>query len=358
MAYYRAGHKGSTVTIAAVAAAASLLASTLFFVRVLRWGIVGALLAQTLIYGLLAAFLLVYIAANVKLGVSLRLTWRLARFGLPLILVMSGGLITQTSALYFLSHYKGLEEVGIYSLGLKLAGIVEMVLILPFEMAYEPFVYGQIGHPDLWNAISRLLTYLMVAFTFFASGVVFIARDLLPLIAPPAFSPAYLITFLVLPALAFRGVYYVGESLLFLEQRTDIAGTVVTCFSLLSVLLNYLLISQWGMYGASLVFIFTTVGAGATVMRIGLRMAPVRIEWDRLCAAALLLFGFLGAVYSLRGESALVYYSAAPALMCLGALALFATGFIREDERRAMRHVVGAVYDRAYFANSEKNVRS
>jgi O-antigen/teichoic acid export membrane protein len=317
----------------------------------MRWGIVGALLAQTLIYGLLAAFLLLHIAATVKLGVSLRLTWRLVRFGLPLILVMGGGLITQTSALYFLSHFKGLEEAGIYSLGLKLAAIVEMVLILPFEMAYEPFVYGQIGHPALWNAISRLLTYLTAAFTLLASGIGLIARDLLPLIAPPAFSPAYLITFLALPAFAFRGVYYVGESLLFLEQRTDIAGTAVTAFGLLSVLLNYLLISRWGMYGASLVFIFTTVGTGVTVMRIGLRMAPVRIEWDRLCGAALLLFGFLTAVYSLRGGSALVYYSAAPVLMCLGALALFAAGFIREDEKRAMRNVlrrmqrVGTVLD-------------
>jgi O-antigen/teichoic acid export membrane protein len=346
------------VTVATSAAAAALLASTLFFVGIMHWGIVGALLAQTLIYGLLAVFLMVKIAGNVKLQVSLRLTWTLVRFGVPLILVMGGGLITQTSALYFLSHFKGLEEVGIYSLGFKLAAIVEMVLILPFEMAYEPFVYGQIGHPDLWNAISRLLTYLMVAFTFFASGVVFIARDLLPLIAPPAFSPAYLITLLVLPALAFRGVYYIGESLLFVEQRTDVAGTVVTCFSLLSVLFNYLLIMRWGIYGASLVFIFTTVATALTVMRFGLRMAPVRIEWDRLCGAALLLFGFLATVYSLRTESALVYYSAASAFMCLGALALFATGFIREDERRTLRHFVNAVYDRAHFADYRKNVRS
>jgi O-antigen/teichoic acid export membrane protein len=341
MSYYRAEHKGVSVTLANVCTAVGLFVLTGVLVRLMHWGIDGALIAQTVSYGLLSLFFLIDIASKIHLGISARLILSLIRFGLPLILVMSGTLATQTSALYFLSHFGGLAQVGIYSLGFKLAAVADMILILPFQMAYEPFVYGQIGEPRLWRTISRLLTYLMLAFTFLASAIVFIARDALVLIAPSTFSPAYLITFLVVPTLAFKGVYYIGESLLFIEKRTDIAGTVVTFFSLLSIGLNYLCIRQWGMFGAAAVSMFTTVSTGAVAMRIGLSFAPVRIERDRLCAAAALLFGLLAVVYAVQSEGAVVYYSTVPVAMCVGALALFISGFIRSDEKRILLQLIG-----------------
>jgi O-antigen/teichoic acid export membrane protein len=337
MTYYRAGHKGLQVTLASVGGAVALIAVTAVLVRYMRWGIQGALLAQALIYGLLAGSFLLIICRRIRLSVSLTLTWSLVRFGLPLILVMSGGLLTQTSALYFLSYVKGLEAAGIYSLGFKMAAIAEMVLILPFEMAYEPFVYGHIGHPALWKTISSLLTYLMTAFAFIACAIVFAARDTLPLIAPAAFGPAYLIIFLILPALAFRGVYYIGESLLFVEKRTDIACTVVMICALLSVLLNYLFIWRWGMYGAAAVYVISTVCTGAFVLKLGLRRAPVPLEHNRLWAAAMLGAGFLLTVYSLRTTSNAMYYSIVPLVVFAATLGLYASRFIHQNERHMIR---------------------
>ena len=339
--YYRAGQDGMKVTLANLAGAASLILLTMIFLRVLHLGVHGALLAQAIIYGLLTAFLFVTISSRIVMGVSLSLAWDLIRFGLPLILVMAGGLIIQTSGLYFVSYFRGLEEVGVYSLGAKMAQIAEMVLILPFVMAYEPFVYSHIGDLRLWTAISRLLTYLMMAFAFVACGIVFIARGVLPIIAPPAYSSAYLVIFLTLPSLAFRGVYYIGESLLFIEKKTHLVGSVVTTFTVAGVALNYVLIWRWGMYGAVAAFALTTVCIGATVLKMGLGMSLVRIERKRLCVAATLLFGFLATVYALHNASDYVYYSVVPSSVCVGTLLLYASSFIKEDERRAIQAFFG-----------------
>jgi O-antigen/teichoic acid export membrane protein len=337
MGYYRAGHKGLQVTVASLGAALLLLLLSTVFLKVLGLGIQGALLAQAIIYGLLAAFALIVISGNVKLGISLRLLWNLIRFGLPLILVMAGGLVSQSSAFYLLSYFRGLDQVGIYSLGLKMAQIVEMVLILPWQMAYEPFVYGHIGDSKLFQAISRLLTYIITAFAFIAFGIVFVARDVLPRIAPPAFSGAYIVTFAVIPALAFRAVYYVGESLLFLEKRTDIAGSVVTSLTLLSIALNYFLISRWGMNGAAAVFVFTTISTGAIVMKLGLKMVPIRIDRSRLLVVSMLLFAFLSIVYAFRATPNYVYYTVLPGVGFAAAVLLYASSFLQNDERRAIQ---------------------
>jgi len=341
--YYRAGEKGLKVTIASLASAVSLIVLTTIFLRVLKLGIEGALLAQTLVYGVLCVFLLLSIVAQTKLRISLPLSWKLVKFGLPLILVMSGSLVTQGTAFYFLSYFGGLDQVGIYSLGMKIALIVEMLLILPFQMAYEPFVYGHTGDPELWNAMSRLLTYSVTALAFFAAAIAFAARDLLVLMAPPAFGAAYPVIFIILPALAFRPVYYVGESLLLLEKRTDMAATIVTAFTAVSIALNYFFISWWGMYGAAAAMSLTMAGTGAAAIKLGLGMAPIRLEKDRLAVAGMLLVGFLFFIHVFRTTSPYVYHIVVPLGICSALALLYASRFIKDDERRVIESFIGRV---------------
>src|SRR5262249_30697350 len=148
---------------------------------------------------------------------------------------------------------------------------------------------------------------------------------------------------LVLPPLAFRGIYYFGESLLYIEKRTDLAGSIVMAFTLLSVFLNYVLIYHLGMYGAIVVYGLTTIAIGAVAMAVGLRMSPLRIELGRLAVAALLMFALLGAVYALRDASNATYYSTIPLAASAGALLLYTSSFIRTDERRAIESFFGGL---------------
>jgi O-antigen/teichoic acid export membrane protein len=340
LGYYRAENKGLNVTLSTIAAAVSLIGLTAVFLRVLRLGIQGALIAQTIVYGALAVFLLTFIAARNRLRVSLPLSWKVIKFGLPLIVVVSGSLITQGTAFYFLSHFAGLEQVGIYSLGMKIALAVEMVLILPLQMAYEPFVYRQKVDERLWNAITRLLTYSTVTFAFTAAAVAFVARDLLPWIAPPVFGSAYPIIFLILPALAFRSVYYIGESLLLLDNRTDLAATIVSGFTLASIFLNYFFISWWGIYGAACAMSLTVAGTGIAAMKLGLRRAPLQLEKDRLLVASLLLLGFLSVVYTFHAASSYLYYTVVPATVLAAIVLLYISKFLREDERHVIQSLL------------------
>src|SRR5437667_7741005 len=108
------------------------------------------------------------------------------------------GSVTQGTAFYFLSYFSGLESVAMYSLGMKIAQIPYMMVILPFQTAYEPFVYGQKDTAQLRRAISRLLSYLLVAFAFVAFAVLFFTPGLLQLIAPPQYAGAWIVVLLIL----------------------------------------------------------------------------------------------------------------------------------------------------------------
>lgn len=339
LSYYRARNEGMKFMIASGTAALLLIVTNFMFLKIFDQGVKGALIAQIISYGGLWLIVSLIVISKTGIGMSVRLMRKVIRFGFPLVFAMSGDCITDLSAYYFLSYFSSLEQVAIYSLGYRIAQISIIVLILPFHLAYEPFVYANINMQGISATIAKLLTYLMLCFAFVAFCITFFSRDLLPLIAPPEYSPAYLVIFLMLPALAFRGVYYVGESLLHVKMKTHITGTTVTVLTVLSVILNYLLIPKYGMYGAIFVFNFTFISIAVLLMIMGIKSFPIPLEVNRLIISVAILFFFLLLVFLLSGTNTYIYYSIIPFVFFAGLAFLYFGTFFSEHEKAAIKGV-------------------
>lgn len=156
--YYRARNEGFKFVVVNLAVLILVIATNFVFLRILKQGVKGALMAQVVTYGSLWFVILIGLIAKTGLGFSMELTRRLFWFSFPLLFAMLGNLVMDTSIVYFLSYFRGLEQVAVYSLGYKIAQISGMILILPFQLAYEPFVYGNLDNPRIKAAISKLLT--------------------------------------------------------------------------------------------------------------------------------------------------------------------------------------------------------
>ena len=79
---------------------------------------------------------------------------------------MSGIFLIGVMSTYMLSYFSGLEAVAIYTLGSRFAYICVVVLILPFQLAYQPFIFSYLDKPDIKKTISRIFTYLLLAITY------------------------------------------------------------------------------------------------------------------------------------------------------------------------------------------------
>ena len=348
IAYYRARNEAVKFMVACLSAFMTLLVLNLIFLVVFHKGIKGVLMAQIVTYGGLWLFVLLNVLSKTGLGASKQIIMKLLRFSFPLVFAMSGFVVSDVSAVYLLSYFLSLEQVSIYSLGYKIASISGIVLILPFQLAYEPFVYANIKTPGIQTAIANMLTYLMLCFAFIAFGIVFLFRDLLGVIAPPEYYPAYSVIFLILPAMAFRGVYYVGESLLNINKQTQFVGTTVAVTTVISVILNYILIQLWGMYGAIVVFNFMLISTALVLMIRGTKCFPIPIEWRRLGTVAIFLASFLLLVFSLREANHYAYYSITLVVAC-GSLAFFYFGsFCDTRERMAIGSLVQGIQSKLF----------
>ncbi|MCK4789003.1 MAG: oligosaccharide flippase family protein, partial [Desulfobacteraceae bacterium] len=160
LAYYRARNEGLKFMLASGSAPVLLILTNLVFLLILHQGVKGALMAQIITYGGLWLFVSLNVFSKIGVRISMQLISKLLRFSLPLVFVMSGDLITDASAMYLLSYFSSLEDVAIYSLGYKIAQIGIVAFILPFQLAYEPFIYANINTPGVRLTIAKLLSYL------------------------------------------------------------------------------------------------------------------------------------------------------------------------------------------------------
>jgi O-antigen/teichoic acid export membrane protein len=319
--------------ITGLISAGILMVTSYIFLYVLRMGIMGALWAKIATYTIILLPISFDIFSRTGVRISFSLLPTLARFGFPLVFSMSSELIITGASVYFLSLFSGLEAVAIYSLGLKLAMALGIILILPFHMSFQPFIFASLDSPNVKKQMSQLLTYLILAISGASFCILFGSRLLLPYIAPPAYSSAYSVILLLLPGMACIGIYYFAETLLIAARKTYIIGFTMTIFAIFCVVLNYSLIPALGWYGAIIASNVCSVLIGSTLLIIGIKKFPTPIEWERICTAAGLLIFLLFVFFMVRNTNLILFSVITLSAALGGVLMLFSFHFFHNDEK-------------------------
>jgi len=340
MSYYRAEDKALQFMVTGISSSLFLILANGVFLYGFNLGVKGALWASLATYLILLVLLSWDIFSKTGIGISWSLIPSLLHFGFPLVFSNFALLIMGGASIYFLSYYLGLESVAIFSLGSKLASVLVMALILPFQLAVEPFVFTNLSRANIKGIISKMMTYLFLAIIFMFFIILFGSRILLPLIAPPAYSPAFLIILFLLPGTAFIGIYYIGQTLLGAVKKNHILGFIMTIFVIISILLNYLLIPMMGLYGAVVVTNLSYIFAGVTIFDLGKKYFPFTIEWKRISiCGGIIVFFFL--LFFLLAKANLLIFTALSLLACLGSIViLFRLQFFSSEEKTLLKELL------------------
>jgi O-antigen/teichoic acid export membrane protein len=340
MSYYRVQNQALRFSIVGISLALTLVAANFILLRVLSLGIRGVLLAYILTYGAGLLFVSCDVLRKTGVGISFALMPRLLRFGFPLVFSMAGNTAIGAVGIYLLSYFAGLESVAIYALGWKLAGLMTVILIYPFSLAFEPYVFASLDSADIKAKLSRLLTYLVLGITLMSFVLLVGSRILLPLIAPPQYGPSYMVILLLVPGMTFTAMYYFGGALITAVQRTYLMGLTMTIGAIMSLLLNRALIPPMRWYGAVIAFDVTYILVGAALFVLGRKMFPMPVQWKRIgiSVGLLTLFFF---VFFMISDTNIVFFAAITLLVALaGVVILFAFRFFHSDEIIAIKKLI------------------
>jgi O-antigen/teichoic acid export membrane protein len=304
--------------------AAKLIATlslTIWFVVKLRLGIFGVLSANLIATGVLTIGLAAYTFRTTGFHFSLPIFQTLSRFGAPVVAWSVGSFILTFSDRYFLNHYAGAGEVGVYSLAYKFSFLLSAFAVAPFSQVWEPRRFAIAQNPDAGEIYRRMFFYLNLALVGGAVGILLFVRDVLGMMVDPAYLPAARVVPLLLVTTIIQqwtGYCNLG---LYLKNATHLYGWSAVIGVVAALGLNALLIPRYGVLGA----------AWATVIAYAIRFVPVYLfsqaryhipyDWAKVAE----LCAILGAAWGARGLADAAHLPVAGSLAVSAAILAAAT---------------------------------
>jgi O-antigen/teichoic acid export membrane protein len=259
--------------------------ATLVLVVALDAGPIGV------IVGNFTGTLLVYFALvgyrREQLGLQFdrRLFREMNRFGMPLVPTALFLWVTNFSDRLFLARLADTTEVGLYSVGVRIASAM-VLMITAFRLAWPAFAYSIDDDREARRTYAFVLTYVVLVTTWVATVLALLSPWLVRWIAAPAFESASR----VVGPLAFAAVAFAGYIVVAIgvgrAKRTQFNWVVTGAAAAINVALNLLLIPPYGMMGAAI----ATIAAYAT-MFFGMvwwsqHVYPIAYQWRRIATAA------------------------------------------------------------------------
>jgi O-antigen/teichoic acid export membrane protein len=333
-ALFRVEERSLQFAIASIANVLITVCAMVLAIAVFHWGAVGLIVGN--FTGTLVVYLALLAYRTEQLGLEFdrNLFRGMQRFGMPLVPSALALWAINFIDREFVIWYKGAAENGVYSVAVKIAGVITFVMAA-FRTAWPAFAYSIDDDRDAKRTYSYVLTYLLT----FASWISLALGALAPWIVELLTNPRYQRAEKGVALLAFAGVVYAGYTVLAIgsgrARKTQFNWVVTGIGAAANVGLNFWLIPKYGMVGAAI-----STAAAYVVLFVGMTVYAqsvyrVDYQWWRVVPA---LGAAVGLTVAARAASLPL---AASALLVLAyPLALALLGFYLPAERKRLRRLI------------------
>jgi O-antigen/teichoic acid export membrane protein len=289
------------------------------------------------IVGNFTGTLIVYLGLLAYRREQLGLEWdrsllrEMNRFGMPLVPSALFLWALNFSDRFFLVKLSGPKEVGLYSIGVRMAsGII--LLLAAFRTAWPAFAYSIEDDDEAKRTYSFVLTYIVVITSWMALGLGVLAPWLVRLLTTESFYSAEEVVAPLAFAAAAFGAYMVVVIGIGRVRKTGANWMITGAACVVNVALNLLLIPPYGMIGAAI----ATIGAYVTLF-VGMawraqRLYPVPYQWRRVATAS-----GVAVAMTILGRGVDPPLAGAIAIVAAYPLVLLPLGFYLPEERRRIR---------------------
>jgi len=224
------------------------------------------------------------------------------RYAAPLVPVGLLQLLLHQADRRIVLELLGQEPAGIYGFGYRIASLVTNVILGPFIVTWQPWIFGIEDPEERARLVARVSTYAVLAVGVSSLGVILFGRQAAFLLAgDPRFIDAYLVVPFLAAGYVFWALYNVTQTPLFLDKRTRPLFFVNLAAVVLNVVANALLIPPLGIVGAAIATLATFMAMTVMGMVASRRSAGVRFELGRL--TAIVAFVSIGGAVALYVDS-------------------------------------------------------
>jgi O-antigen/teichoic acid export membrane protein len=308
------------------------IALTVVLVVGLDEGARGLLLGS---YASGAAFVVVLIALQwrrLSLWPEPALLRRLWRFGLPTMPAEVSLYALNFVDRLIIVRSLGLKEAGLYSLGVKFAQAVN-VLVRGFQLAWPPLAYSIRDDGEARRFYATVVTLFVAGCAFVVAGMWLFSRWIVRALAAPRFFDSYEVIGLVATAVTLYALYLVLVVILGRTGRTEFNLPAAIGALVANVALNLALVPPLGIAGAGLALVASYLVVLGLMYGFTQRLFPVPYEWGRLLRVVLTVAVLVGLAELLVPTDGALGLLLRAALFAAYPLVLWLSGFFSDEER-------------------------
>jgi len=248
----RADEQSSYFTIVSIARILLMTVLTIYLIAKLNKGIGGILYAAATAEFVIILFLLVKVIPQMTVKFDVKILSAALKFGFPLVFMSLGFMMLNLSDRFVIKYLLGAKWLGVYGLGYRVAGVLNMFMILPFNLSLMPIAYKFYRQPDDKRYFSKLMSYSTF---FFVWGFVFLSLfspELIKIFAQKnEFETAHLIVPVVLLSYVFSGMRLNASLGMFLTKNTKHIAWITIGSAALNIALNFIFIPIFGIMAAA-----------------------------------------------------------------------------------------------------------
>ena len=230
---------------------------------------------------------------------------RLLDIGMPL--VFSGAALWLIGYVNrpLLAHRVDADDLGLYAIASGAAGMLAM-MIAAFRNAWQPFAFSIMGREGAGTVYGHALTLFTVIGSAVAVAACLFAPHALLVInsytqkdwsgAAPVVGPLVMGT-------VFSAMYFVVQTGVYIARRTGYIAVTMGIAAAANLLLNFLLIPGFGIFGAALATALGHLTALVTLYVAAQRIAPIPYQPVKLMTTTVAAALVMGLAPHLRAES-------------------------------------------------------
>jgi O-antigen/teichoic acid export membrane protein len=275
---------------------------TVYFVAFAKIGVEGVLYAKLIGDIITLAVLYYETRAEYLFKFSYTQLKEMLQFSVFLIPSSLSALILNMSNRFFLQEYQSLDDVGLYSLGAKLAGIIPFLFTDPIKKAFGPHLYSLIDNPVLCKKTLADFSKIFVGgLSIVALSISLFSRELILIMSDASYAGSHNIVFVLSISYLFLGL---GGNIVFginVTKKTWITAIIWFGSAIINILLNILLIPPFGRIGAAYATMLSVVLITVSYFIAIHYIYPVKFHYFSMFKVFVLmiLFNYLGTLVEL-----------------------------------------------------------
>jgi len=303
LVYLRLLRKSKVVVTTSVVSLFATLSIAYYLLTIRQMGISAPIYAILISQCVTTIFFITYLWRTISIinfskeEVSIQL-----KFGIPSVLASLSLMITDWGDRVVMNNMLSTSDVGIYSMGFRIAMIYNIFIMLPFSMIWHPMMMEYRNDKNIKELFNKITYYFTLVSMLLILFCIYLLDNILIVFN---FGEDYSRSFPIIPfimiGLYFNGLQSIFSAGLFYKRKPIYLTYVYLCVGGFNIFLNILLIPIFGVWGAVISALISRFSISAFVFKISGKYFKFELEYLRYLKT-IFLFAFMLVVYYVSAD--------------------------------------------------------